>query len=280
MENKGLWINAEIMGDTRLNMTEKFVLAEIQNLSQVGEVWATNKHFATVGNIHEKHVSRVIRKLVDLELITMQIIYKADSKEIEKRILTPQQNVTTPPQDVTTLVTNCYDPSNISDPTPSNNMLPINNKSLKNKSNNKLNNLYISEFEQLWAMYPNKKGKPQAQQAYIRARKENVEYETIKIGLESYIKYVQIQHTEKRFIKHGSTWFNQKAWQDEYDLRPKGYLGLLYDMNTFEQGDDLFGQNRGSENFSDFTKHIPEPIPQYGGHDIIEPKRPNVGRVF
>src|SRR4051794_22837118 len=48
MNGKGLWISAEIMAETRLNTTEKMLLAEIHNLAQLGECFASNEHFAEV----------------------------------------------------------------------------------------------------------------------------------------------------------------------------------------------------------------------------------------
>ena len=260
MDGKGLWITTEIMADTRLNANEKFVLAEIQNLAQCGEVWATNKHFATICNVHEKHVSRMIRKLIALDLITLQIIYKPDSKEVDKRILTPQQNVTTPPQNVTTLVTNCYDPSNNTLLPPSNNMLRRNNKSFKKqvKKQIKDKNIFEQEFETLWNIYPNKKGRDKALTAYIKSRSDKIEYETIKNGLERYVKYVQIQQTEKHYIKHGSTWFNQHSWQDDYSTADKKRISSfmdLYDNNFGKREDDLF-EFRGNDQIIDVDPNL------------------------
>lgn len=282
MDGKGLWISAEIMADERLNLIEKMILAEIQNLAQCGEVFATNKHFANIASCHEKHVSRVLKGFVELNLITMQIVYKTGTKEVEKRILTPQPNVTT-------LVTESYYPSNQELLPPSNPVLPINNKSFKKqiKKQIKDKNIYEQEFELLWKLYPRKKGRDKALQAYIKARKEKTEYETVKIGLEMYIQYVQTQQTAEQYIKHGSTWFNQKSWQDDYTTvtnRPKGYFGLLYDQmdtdNIFEERREVNGQDRGNQNFDNLTELLPEPIQEYRGQNSFEPYSANVGEEF
>ena len=71
-----------------------------------------------------------------------------------------------------------------------------------------------AEFEELWQIYPNKKGKQQAMQKYSLARKQGATYEEVRQGLEHYIKYCKT--IDKKYIKHGSTWFNQKCLQDEY----------------------------------------------------------------
>lgn len=83
-------------------------------------------------------------------------------------------------------------------------------------------NIYMSEFESLWEIYPNKKGKDVAIKKYLLARKQGATYEQIRQGLESYIHYCKINNLETQYIKHGSTWFSQKAWKDDYNTSLKG----------------------------------------------------------
>lgn len=82
-------------------------------------------------------------------------------------------------------------------------------------------NIYMSEFESLWEIYPNKKGKDVAIKKYLLARKQGATYEQIRQGLESYIDYCKINNLETQYIKHGSTWFSQKAWKDDYNTNLK-----------------------------------------------------------
>ena len=79
---------------------------------------------------------------------------------------------------------------------------------------------YKNEFETLWKLYPNKKGKENALKSYIKARKSGVTYETVEQGIIDYTKECEVKHREKQYIKHGSTWFNNQGWEDEYDLTP------------------------------------------------------------
>lgn len=79
---------------------------------------------------------------------------------------------------------------------------------------------FKKEFEMLWKIYPNKKGKDKALSAYIKARKKGVEFETVENGIKAYAKECEIKKREKQYIKHGSTWFNNAGWDDEYDLTP------------------------------------------------------------
>ena len=31
---------------------------------------------------------------------------------------------------------------------------------------------------------------------------------------------IRVNNTQQNYIKHGSTWFNGKGWEDDYDLIP------------------------------------------------------------
>lgn len=80
---------------------------------------------------------------------------------------------------------------------------------------------YEKEFEQLWELYPNKKSKKKALGYYINARKKGTTYEEIESGLYNYLDYIKNEKTDVQYIKHGSTWFNQECWNDEYLIRQK-----------------------------------------------------------
>lgn len=82
----------------------------------------------------------------------------------------------------------------------------------------KKENIYISEFETLWKMYPNKKGKDNALKDYIRARKKGTTFEEVEQGIKKYIAECESKRTQKQYIKHGSTWFHQHSWNDDYDV--------------------------------------------------------------
>lgn len=95
----------------------------------------------------------------------------------------------------------------------------ITNISTTNKSNTK--ELYISEFEKLWSIYPRKQGKENALKHYIKARKDGTTYEEVEQGIISYIRYLQVEQTEAQYIKMGSTFFSQKAWKDDWTIKAK-----------------------------------------------------------
>ena len=73
-----------------------------------------------------------------------------------------------------------------------------------------------TEFDYLWKLYPNKQGKNDAKQKYLKYRKSGIQYQDILNGLNRYLNYIQQEKIPIQYIKHGSTWFNQKCWEDEY----------------------------------------------------------------
>ena len=78
----------------------------------------------------------------------------------------------------------------------------------------------LTEFERLWKIYPNKKGKPKALKAYQKARKKGVTFEVVEKGLQAYKAEIKAKGTKTEYIKHGSTWFNNECWNDDYSSVP------------------------------------------------------------
>lgn len=78
---------------------------------------------------------------------------------------------------------------------------------------------FEKEFDILWKLYPNKKGKKEALRHYKVARKKGVTKETIYNGIMNYIDYIKYEKVDISYIKHGSSWFNQESWNDEYNIR-------------------------------------------------------------
>lgn len=132
----------------------------------------------------------------------------------------------------------------------------IDNKILNNKNTNntiihampkkEFEEQCLKEFDVLWEMYPRKQGKSNSQKAYIKARLKGAVYRDVEKGLQNYVEYINRNKVEPRYVKMGSTWFNQKCWEDNYDdnggntATPKTYG----DSNGEESGDDWFFDNR------------------------------------
>lgn len=81
-------IPAEIRYDNELKDKAKLLYGEITALSDKnGYCYATNKYFAELYNISITNVSLLIKNLIDNGYIESEIIYKKNSKEIDKRYL-------------------------------------------------------------------------------------------------------------------------------------------------------------------------------------------------
>lgn len=108
---------------------------------------------------------------------------------------------------------------------PSTNQAPTTNKNVKNDKNN----IYISQCDELWKLYPNKKGK---QEAYKKIPKILEEYslEELRRSVERYSK--EVEGRDKQYIQKGSTFFNG------------GYVDYL-DENYEEVSQDPVEESKG-----------------------------------
>ena len=197
---KGVWIPREIWLDTRLNMLEKGILAEIDSLD-MGEkgCYATNAHIAEFCQCSETKVSTSVSKLIELGYIY------AEGFDGRQRILKSR------------LSENERQPLKISE----SDFQKLKQSNTYNNTGNNTESIYIGEFEQLWRIYPRRVGKANALKAYIKAR-ASTSFEQIKKGIEDYNRYINSHHIKAKFIKHGATWFNQCGWQDEYPIKNDG----------------------------------------------------------
>ena len=134
-----------------------------------------------------------------------------DKQEIEKRVLTLSSKTTIPiikndntPLSKTTrgIITSDKDNKSI-------------NKSIE--YTNVHQDALESDFEKLWKLYPNKKGKELALKAYKKAIKAGATNKEIQNGIVNLKKEIALKETDKKYIPHGGTWFNQKRWEDDYE---------------------------------------------------------------
>ena len=252
---------------------EKVLLVEIDSLAKNGECFASNAHFAEFLNLSHRHVSRLISNLIEKGFITSEMIVKKGSKEVEKRILRPiDRNV----QGVWTEMSRGYgqkclggidgivhapiDKNGAGNNTSINNTI---NNTINNKNNKKENSLLIEkEFEKIWTLYPRKIGKKKSFDAFKKARKtKKIPYETIENGLYRYIRYLEQQGTGEQYIMHGSTWFGQEKWQDEYILtgikqKPKNINEYM--KQKYGDGEVTDEPPRDRKIVNDYDKLLPD----------------------
>jgi len=268
----GVWIPKDIYLHKQLTPTEKLLLAEVTSFSKNGVCFASNEHFSEFLGISKSQVSRLITKLNRNGFVKVELIYKEGTKEVDKRLITPiGVNADTPTHECADpLRTDAHTPTHSSvDPLRIDAYYKEQSKStlkeqVKDKKINKKENSPVidREFEKLWSLYPRKIGKKKAFDAYKKARKiKKIPYEIIENGLYRYIRYLEQQGTDEQYIMHGSTWFFQEKWQDEYILtgiqkKPK---------NITEYYQQKYGEN-GGNNYEPFGNgeiidHYSEVIP-------------------
>ena len=98
------------------------------------------------------------------------------------------------------------------------------NLNTDNKQNNRPPKKQLEdEFEKLWSIYPKKQGKSKALEYYIAARtaKEPTTFEEVEKGINAYNFNIKENKIDPQFIKHGSTWFKQQCWKDDYTVYKK-----------------------------------------------------------
>lgn len=81
-------IPSSVRYDKDLKANEKLLYGEITSLcNKNGYCYATNEYFAKLYNVHKNTISNWISNLQKKDYINSKILYKNDSKEIDKRIL-------------------------------------------------------------------------------------------------------------------------------------------------------------------------------------------------
>lgn len=225
-------IPANVRYDKALTPNAKLLYAEITALAnKKGYCWATNRYFAELYAVSVSSIKRWIKELSDRNYIQAKVIRNDDTKQVEKRMIYIQgsSNETTPSK-------NERRGQYKNEPTPRYKNEPENNTSINNTSINN-NNMSKSQngasnapntekhlkndFEKLWKLYPNKKGKKNAYTAYKAAIKEGTTNKEIQDGIQAYRRQINTNGISPEYIKHGSTYFRQRAWEDDYSLEEK-----------------------------------------------------------
>lgn len=197
-------IPANVRYDGKLRANEKLLYGEITALaSKNGECWASNTYFANLYNVTPQAISKWISDLEKQGYISTLLIYSKDKKEVEKRIIKLLEVST----NVDRVSTN-----------------DLGGYQQKFKENNTSNNnicssdLELAEnFDKIWALYPRKDGKNTAFSHY-KAWLNGKKYagRTVKLtnkqmwfATKKYADLMEETKTEKKYIKMGSTFFNE-----------------------------------------------------------------------
>ncbi|WP_373786513.1 helix-turn-helix domain-containing protein [Jeotgalibaca porci] len=227
-------IPAHVRYDETLTPNAKLLYGEVTALcNERGYCWASNSYFADLYSVSNVSISKWINQLVKQGYLASEMQYKEGSKEILHRYLrlvndpikekfnTPQRKVNDPIKE------------KFKDNTTPNNTI---NNTTNTLSSNKLPESELkSEFDKIWALYPNKKGKAKAYTAYKKSIKDGVANTDIEKGIKAYSREIEHKRTSPEYIAHGSTWFSNKRWEDDYETGSDSN-----DMSWLET-DNLFG---------------------------------------
>lgn len=215
-------IPASVRYDKNLIKGSTLLYGEITALSnKKGFCWASDNYFAELYGVDKRSIQRWLSSLEENGYI--QRIVEREGKQIKNRyIKICDKNVST----LTTKTSypndkNVVPPSDKNVVPPSDKNVRENNTSI-NTTNNNTTNTNTAYFEECWKMYPRKKGsKESAKRSFNKAIKSGVTVELIKSKIEEYKQEIAYKHTQEQYIKHGSTWFSQAGWQDEYETGNK-----------------------------------------------------------
>lgn len=84
---EGIWIPRQIWLSEDLTLQEKIFLVEINSLDNEDGCWANNQYFAEFFGLSKRRVREIISSLTEKKHITLEIIYKDGTREVDKRIL-------------------------------------------------------------------------------------------------------------------------------------------------------------------------------------------------
>lgn len=190
-------ITADVRYDERLSANEKLMYGEITALTQsTGECWASNAYFGKLYHKDVRTIRRWVSHLSELGYIDVKLVYKTDSKEVDKRIITLRTEVSlTSGQKCPT-----GEGKNVLD------------------NNTRENNTSIIDalFEECWKLYGCKGNKRIA----LRYWKKLSNDDRLQIK-EKIPTYVQLR--EKQYRKDFQGWINptNRMWEDEIDFKPQ-----------------------------------------------------------
>ena len=204
-------IPANVRYNNSIQQGAKLLYGEITALSnKTGCCWAGDQYFMGLYKVSQATIQRWLTSLEKNGYIDRTVKYKDGSKEIEKRYI--RINAYPILKNENTYTQKCEYPILKNE--------QENNTSINN-INTRANSTLESDFEKLWKLYPKKIGKKAALAAYKRAIKRTKNPTTnkqIQDGIVAYKRIIANSGTDRQFIKDGSTFFNQEAWNDYLEV--------------------------------------------------------------
>lgn len=85
----------------------------------------------------------------------------------------------------------------------------------RTKTKGEVSPIYTPDFESLWAIYPRRSGsKSEAYKIFTSIIKSGVEHGRIESGVRAYAG--SVRGKEQEYIKHFTSWLNQRMWESDY----------------------------------------------------------------
>ena len=100
--------------------------------------------------------------------------------------------------------------------------------------------IYISEFENWFKEYPNKKGKSNSEKYWVKLRKENISVEQLTLARDSYNADIKKNDTQPKFIMMCSTFLGpSKRWEDFLNTATEDNKYGFLNLGKFSKYDDI-----------------------------------------
>lgn len=213
MENtrdfKGIWISKQIWLDKKLNALDKVILSEIDSLDSTEEgCYASNEYLADFCQCSPSKVSSSISKLIELNYIYVKK-FDGRMRYLKSRL----SNFGRQTSKICKADSQNLEEINIDN----NNICPSEDEqdiSLKESQ-------MADDFDKIWKIYPRKESKGTAF-AHYKAWLKGKKYagRTIKLNnrqmwmaTKKYADLMEKNKTEKKYIKMGSTFFNESIME-------------------------------------------------------------------
>lgn len=93
----------------------------------------------------------------------------------------------------------------------------------------------VTDFDSFWKLYPRKTAKAEAQKAWAKLNPDYSLLAEIATGLTAHIVCADWVKDDGNFIPHGSTWINQRRWEDS--PKPASNVVKLNRHGDFDKND-------------------------------------------
>lgn len=198
-------LTADVRYDKRLNANSKLLYAEITALSEKnGVCWAGDSYFSKLYEVTPRTVQRWLNDLEKYNYIKRDVVYKDDSKEVEKRYITIVKEVVTKMSVPYRQKCQGGMDKNVVDSTTSINTTSTNEVHVQNEE----------LFNEFWEKYPRKINKKKAKDKYVKSVDEETHKKIIK-DLE--VRKNSNFWEDEQYIPHPTTYLNGERWNDEIE---------------------------------------------------------------